>query len=147
VSPDPVVVVGAGAAGLFAAIHAARAGAAVVALDGARTLGAKILVAGGGRCNVTHWRVEDRDYATDANSILVRRVLARFGVDDTVSFFAERGVELKREETGKLFPVTDKARSGMRALTFGIRAGCRRCGRTAAGSSSRPSRGRCGPRR
>jgi predicted Rossmann fold flavoprotein len=116
VSPDPVVVVGAGAAGLFAAIHAARAGAAVAALDGARTLGAKILVAGGGRCNVTHWRVDDRDYATDANSILVRRVLARFGVDETVSFFAERGVELKREETGKLFPVTDKARTVLDAL-------------------------------
>jgi predicted Rossmann fold flavoprotein len=116
VSRDPVVVVGAGAAGLFAAIHAARAGATVLALDGARTLGAKILVAGGGRCNVTHWRVEDRDYATDANPALVRRVLSRFGVDDTVAFFAEHGVELKREETGKLFPVTDKARTVLDAL-------------------------------
>ena len=120
-SGDPVVVVGAGAAGLFAAIHAARAGATVVALDGARTLGAKILVAGGGRCNVTHWRVEDRDYATDANPALVRRVLSRFGVDETVAFFAERGVELKREETGKLFPVTDKARTVLDALLAAAR--------------------------
>jgi predicted Rossmann fold flavoprotein len=115
VSPIPVVVVGAGAAGLFAAIHAARAGAKVVAFDGARTLGAKILVAGGGRCNVTHWRVGDHDYA-GGPSPLVRRVLSRFTVEDTVAFFADRGVELKREETGKLFPVTDSARTVLDAL-------------------------------
>jgi predicted flavoprotein YhiN len=60
----PLVVVGAGAAGLMTAIHAGRAGVrGVVALDGARTLGAKILVAGGGRCNVTHHAVHERDYA------------------------------------------------------------------------------------
>jgi len=115
VSELPVVVVGAGAAGLFAAIHAARAGAEVVAFDGAKTLGAKILVAGGGRCNVTHWRVGERDYA-GGPSPLVRRVLSRFAVDDTIAFFAERGVELKREETGKLFPTTDSARTVLEAL-------------------------------
>jgi len=49
-----VAVVGAGAAGLMAAIFAARGGARVVALDGAQRLGAKILISGGGRCNVTH---------------------------------------------------------------------------------------------
>ena len=64
-----VVVVGAGAAGLFAATFAARAQRAagravsVLALDGARRIGAKILVSGGGRCNVTHWQVGAADYA------------------------------------------------------------------------------------
>ncbi|MCA9284282.1 MAG: NAD(P)/FAD-dependent oxidoreductase, partial [Phycisphaerales bacterium] len=67
-----IAVVGAGAAGLMAAIAAGRAGFAgsaanasrrIVALDGARTLGAKILVAGGGRCNVTHHTVEAADFA------------------------------------------------------------------------------------
>lgn len=112
----PLVVVGAGAAGLMAAIAAGRAGLqGVVALDGARTLGAKILVAGGGRCNVTHHAVHERDYA-GATPASIRRVLSRFTVAQTVDFFAALGVELKREETGKLFPVTDNARTVLQAL-------------------------------
>ncbi|MSR28081.1 MAG: aminoacetone oxidase family FAD-binding enzyme [Phycisphaerales bacterium] len=112
-----IAVVGAGAAGLFAAIHAARSrpGLRVVALDRARTLGAKILVAGGGRCNVTHYAVTERDFCGGSPSV-VRRVLHRFPVSDTVEFFQREGVELKREETGKLFPVSDKARSILDAL-------------------------------
>ena len=114
--PRPLVVVGAGAAGLMTAIFAARAGLrGVVALDGARTLGAKILVAGGGRCNVTHHAVHERDYA-GSTPASIRRVLSRFGVERTVAFFEELGVELKREETGKLFPVTDQARTVLHAL-------------------------------
>jgi len=60
-----IAVVGAGAAGLMAAIQAARAGAGgtVIALDGARTPGAKILVSGGGRCNVTHHAVDETAFA------------------------------------------------------------------------------------
>ncbi|MFO0894657.1 MAG: aminoacetone oxidase family FAD-binding enzyme [Phycisphaerales bacterium] len=110
-----VAVVGAGAAGLFAAIHAARAGARVVALDGAARLGAKILVAGGGRCNVTHRAVTERDYAGGTPGA-IRSVLARFGVAETVDFFRALGVELKEEPTGKLFPVTDDARTVLDAL-------------------------------
>ena len=61
--PVDIAIIGAGAAGLFAAIWAARESPTlqVVAIDGARTLGAKILVAGGGRCNVTHHAVDERD--------------------------------------------------------------------------------------
>ncbi|MEC8321944.1 MAG: NAD(P)/FAD-dependent oxidoreductase [Planctomycetota bacterium] len=113
-----VAVVGTGAAGLMAGIHAARGldGARrVVGLDGARRIGAKILVAGGGRCNVTHHAVRPEDYAgSSRNSI--RKVLGRFPVEATVAFFAELGVELKREETGKLFPTTDKAATVLTAL-------------------------------
>ena len=113
-----LLVVGAGAAGLFAATWAGRTAGgrlAILAVDGARKLGAKILVAGGGRCNVTHHAVDERDYA-GATPPAIRKVLRRFGVADTVTFFAERGVELKREETGKLFPVTDRARTVLDAL-------------------------------
>ncbi|MEI6239418.1 MAG: aminoacetone oxidase family FAD-binding enzyme [Planctomycetia bacterium] len=116
-----VLVVGTGAAGLFAATWAGRAARAagkpvsVVALDGARKLGAKILVAGGGRCNVTHWRVTEADYA-GSTSPAIRKVLGRFSVEDTVQFFNACGVELKREDTGKLFPVSDSARTVLDAL-------------------------------
>ncbi len=111
------VVVGAGAAGLMAAIWAARANPhqAVVVLDGARTLGAKILVAGGGRCNVTHDHVDSSAYAGSSRNA-IRKVLLRFDVPQTVDFFRELGVHLKREETGKLFPTTDSARTVLNAL-------------------------------
>jgi predicted Rossmann fold flavoprotein len=125
-SPAPpesadLAVVGAGAAGLFAAIWAGRAARAVghapriLALDGARTLGAKILVAGGGRCNVTHHAVDESAYAGSSRNA-IKKVLRAFDVPRTVEFFRELGVELKREETGKLFPISDDARTVLNAL-------------------------------
>ena len=110
-----LVVVGAGAAGLFAAIFAGRAGQRVLVLDGAKKLGAKILVAGGGRCNVTHHSVDPKDYAGGTPNA-IRKVLRRFTVEDTIAFFADQAGDLKREDTGKLFPVTDKARTILDAL-------------------------------
>lgn len=116
-----ILVVGAGAAGLFAATWAGRTARdagrplTITAVDGATKLGAKILVAGGGRCNVTHWRVTEHDFA-GGTPPAIRKVLKRFTVDDTVAFFRAAGVELKREETGKLFPVTDSARTVLNAL-------------------------------
>lgn len=110
-----VAVVGAGAAGLMAAIFAARGGAETIALDGASRLGAKILISGGGRCNVTHERVSANDF-NGSNPNLVAKVLRSFGVHDTVAFFRGAGVELKREETGKLFPVSDRAVAVLDAL-------------------------------
>jgi len=116
--------VGAGAAGLMAAIWAARtapAGRRVVVLDGARVLGAKILVSGGGRCNVTHHRVDETAF-NGSTPAAIRKVLRRFDVAPTRTFFRELGVELKREETGKLFPVTDRARTVLDALLGAARA-------------------------
>lgn len=112
-----LVVVGAGAAGLFASIWAGRSepGKRIVAFDGAKRLGAKILVAGGGRCNVTHHAVSERDF-NGSTPASIRRILSKFGVDATVTFFRALGVELKREETGKLFPVTDDAHTVLNAL-------------------------------
>ncbi len=119
-----VAIVGAGAAGLFAAVWAGRtaaAGSRVVAFDGARKLGAKILVAGGGRCNVTHQVVSEHDFA-GSTPPAIRKVLRRFPVERVVQFFAEAGVELKQEETGKLFPVSDSARTVLEALVGGAAA-------------------------
>jgi len=122
-----VAVIGAGAAGLMAAICAGRAARSeqsqhpnprsfrVIALDGARTLGAKILVAGGGRCNVTHHAVDEHQY-TGASRNAIKKILRRFDVAQTIEFFSALGVELKREETGKLFPTTDRARTVLDAL-------------------------------
>jgi len=112
-----IAVVGAGAAGLMAAITAGRhaRGRRVVALDGAARLGAKILVAGGGRCNVTHDVVDERAFA-GSTPPAIRKVLRRFDVAATIAFFRDLGVALKREDTGKLFPVTDRARTVLDAL-------------------------------
>jgi predicted Rossmann fold flavoprotein len=122
-----IAVVGAGAAGLMAAIQAGRAArtrgdkAAIVVLDGAAKIGSKILVAGGGRCNVTHDLVDETAFS-GSTPAAIRKVLRRFGVDDTIRFFAEQDVALKREPTGKLFPVTDRARTVLDALLSAARS-------------------------
>jgi len=89
--------------------------ARIVALDGARTIGAKILVAGGGRCNVTHHAGGPEDFA-GASRNAIAKILRAFTFEDTARFFRDLGVELKREPTGKLFPVTDSARTVLSAL-------------------------------
>ena len=116
-----LVVVGAGAAGLATSIFAAETASAagrypprVVLLDGAKSVGAKILVSGGGRCNVTHDAISPADFNGSRN--IVRNVLAAFDERATVRWFESLGVRLKREETGKLFPVTDSARTVLAAL-------------------------------
>ena len=112
-----VVIVGAGAAGLMAAIWAGRShpGRSIVLLDGAKKIGAKILVAGGGRCNLTHHEVDPKRYAGSTKSAIAK-VLRRFDVPETTQFFSELGVDLKREDTGKLFPTTDDSRDVLNAL-------------------------------
>jgi predicted Rossmann fold flavoprotein len=112
-----VAIVGGGAAGLATAIFAARRrpGLDVVVLDGARTLGAKILVSGGGRCNVTNARVAEADF-NGGSKPFVRRVLAAFGAREAAAFFAEIGVSLHEEENGKLFPDSNRARTVLEAL-------------------------------
>jgi predicted Rossmann fold flavoprotein len=120
-----IVIVGAGAAGLMAACWAANAASArrVVVLDGARTLGAKILMSGGGRCNVTHEHVDPEAYSGSSRPS-IRKVIRRFDVPETVAFFEKAGVRLKQEANGKLFPVTDDAKTVLTALIQAVhRAG------------------------
>ena len=117
-SQADICVIGAGAAGLAAAVFAGEAASprpqTIILLDGAKTLGAKILVSGGGRCNVTHEIVTAQDYF--GNRRIMKNVLAALSVKDTVTWFASMGVTLKTEDTGKLFPVTDKSRTVLNAL-------------------------------
>lgn len=112
-----LIVVGAGAAGLATAIFAARRmpGRRVIALDGAEKLGAKILISGGGRCNVTNRQVSPADFWGGSANV-VRRVLAAFPPQRTVEFFREIGVELHEEEHGKLFPDSNSAKTVLAAL-------------------------------
>ncbi|WP_447978556.1 NAD(P)/FAD-dependent oxidoreductase [Candidatus Nitrospira bockiana] len=118
-----IVVIGGGAAGLAAAIFAAEAaggGSSVVVLDGAARLGAKILVSGGGRCNVTNATVGPDDF--HGARPVVRNILAAFDETAAQRWFASLGVPLKEEESGKLFPVTNKARTVLDALLARCRA-------------------------
>lgn len=125
-------MIGAGAAGLAAGIFAAEAasGLRIVLLDGAAKIGAKILVSGGGRCNVTHDEIHVSDF--NGPKPVVRNILAAFDERATVRWFVSLGVPLKREASGKLFPVSNKARTVLDALLrrcaeldVAVRAGCR----------------------
>ncbi len=111
------IVVGAGAAGLATAIFAKRAapGLDVQCLDGATKIGAKILVSGGSRCNVTNRLVTDRDF-WGGSSRTIRNVLRAFPADRAAAFFESLGVPLHEEEDGKLFPDTNRSRTVLDAL-------------------------------
>jgi predicted Rossmann fold flavoprotein len=115
-----LAIVGAGAAGLAAAIFAAEtaraAGSAIeiVILESAAKIGAKILISGGGRCNITNSEVRVEDFNGSRHPI--RNILAAFDQRAAASWFEAMGVRLKREEGGKLFPVSDRARTVVDAL-------------------------------
>src|ERR1700686_3664037 len=103
-----VVGVGAGAAGLLAAIRAAERGRRVLLLEKNRKPGGKIFMSGGTRCNITH--------ATDNRGIVeaygppgkfLHSALAALSVQDSVALFEAEGVATKVEDTGKVFPVSD----------------------------------------
>ncbi len=114
----PIVVVGAGAAGLTAAIMAARGGREVILLEGADRPGQKILISGGGRCNVLPAAASAHDFHTDASPHTLRKILAAWPLAQVRRFFEEDlGVPLALEqETGKLFPATNRARTVLDAL-------------------------------
>jgi predicted Rossmann fold flavoprotein len=113
-----VIVVGAGPAGLTAAARAAERGRRTVLLEKNRKVGVKILMSGGTRCNLTH--------ATDAAGIIaafgrparfLHSALAALGPDDVVRLFAAEGVPTRVEpDTGKVFPLSDRAQDVQQAL-------------------------------
>ncbi len=104
------VVIGAGAAGYFAATRAAERGLKVVLLEKNRKPGVKILMSGGTRCNLT--QATDRRGIVDAfgkQGRFLHSALAALGPDELVAQFASEGVSTKVESTGKVFPVSDRA--------------------------------------
>src|SRR6188768_1928931 len=108
-------IIGGGAAGFFAAITAAEAArdATVTIYEATAHLLAKVKVSGGGRCNVTHACFEPRDlvkkYPRGGRELL--GAFSRWQPRDTVEWFAARGVTLKTEEDGRMFPVTDESQT------------------------------------
>jgi predicted Rossmann fold flavoprotein len=110
-----LVVVGGGAAGFFAAINFAEAkpGSKVVILEKTPKFLSKVAISGGGRCNVTHdCRSLSRLLeAYPRGGKKLKSLFQAFGVEDTIKWFESRGVRLKTEEDGRMFPVTDKSTS------------------------------------
>ncbi len=126
-----LVVVGAGAAGLMAAIAAGEAtppGTRILLLERSRDGGRKILISGGGRCNVLPSRLDPRWYFTDSSPHTLKKLLLAWPLAAQRRFFeGDLGIPLKlEEETGKLFPVSDRARDVRDALVDrALRAGVR----------------------
>src|SRR3954469_5963527 len=108
----PVVVIGAGAAGCMAAIFAAAAGVPVLLLERTRDGGRKILISGGGRCNILPARVDERRFVTDSSPHTLRNILRSWPLAEQIAFFErEMGLTLVEEpETAKLFPASNRAR-------------------------------------
>ena len=120
-SHSKIVVVGGGAAGFFGAIAAAESGPrdrVVILEKGPRTL-SKVRISGGGRCNVTHSCFDPRElsqrYPRGARALI--GAFHRFGPTDTVAWFENRGVRLKTEADGRMFPVTDSSQTIIDCLT------------------------------
>lgn len=110
-----LVIIGAGAAGLMAAAEASHLGLKVLVLESRREAGLKILISGGGRCNVTNARLREKDYAAGCPHIL-RHVLKTFTPAQAVAFFEHWGAPLALQETGEFFSADDKARTVRDAL-------------------------------
>ena len=112
-----VAVIGGGAAGLMAAIHAARLGAAVTVFEKNERLGVKLRITGKGRCNVTNHCTRDAFFANiTGNARFMYSAWDRFSSEDTEAFFEALGVPLKVERGNRVFPVSDKAGDVVEAL-------------------------------
>ncbi len=115
-----VIVVGGGAAGFFAAISAKQhhPSADVLLLEKSNKLLAKVRVSGGGRCNVTHDQPNIRKLSAHypRGERFLRKVYEYFSVKDTIAWFAQRGVQLKTEADGRMFPISDDSGTIIRCL-------------------------------
>src|SRR4051794_4598621 len=107
-----VAVIGAGAAGTMAAIFAAAAGAETLLLERTRDGGRKILISGGGRCNILPARLDERRVVTDSSPNTLRKILRSWPLTQQGAFF-QRQLSLpliQGEENAKPFPVSNRAR-------------------------------------
>lgn len=114
-NPKHIIVIGGGAAGFFAAINAAQLhkNYAVTLLEKSSKLLSKVRVSGGGRCNVTHACFDNgllvKNYPRGEKEL--RNVFSRFTTTDTINWFEQRGVKLKTEVDGRMFPITDNSQT------------------------------------
>lgn len=110
-----LIVVGGGAAGFFCAINAARLNPqlSVVIVEKSNKLLSKVKVSGGGRCNVTHacFDINEMSKKYPRGGNFVKKAFHQFFTTDTINWFEERGVKLKAEADGRMFPVTDSSQT------------------------------------
>ena len=110
-----LIVIGGGAAGFFCAVNAARLNPEleVIILEKSNKLLSKVKVSGGGRCNVTHacYSITDMIKKYPRGSAFLKKAFHHFFTDDTIAWFKERGVSLKTEADGRMFPVTDSSQT------------------------------------
>ncbi|HEY6954397.1 MAG TPA: aminoacetone oxidase family FAD-binding enzyme, partial [Flavisolibacter sp.] len=117
---ERLVVIGGGAAGFFCAVNAARLNPSfqVTILEKTGKLLSKVKVSGGGRCNVTHAMFDivemSKRYPRGKN--FVKKTFHQFFTTDTINWFRERGVVLKAEKDGRMFPVTDSSETIINCL-------------------------------
>lgn len=115
-----MIVIGGGAAGFFCAVNAARLNPAlqVTLLEKTGKLLSKVKVSGGGRCNVTHacFDIGDMSRRYPRGQHFVKKMFHRFFTTDTIQWFEERGVKLKTEADGRMFPVTDSSQTIVNCL-------------------------------
>lgn len=110
-----LVVIGGGAAGFFCAINAARINAdlEVTLVEKTNKLLSKVKVSGGGRCNVTHacFSIADMIKKYPRGAAFLKKAFHHFFTTDTIEWFKQRGVVLKTEADGRMFPVTDSSQT------------------------------------
>ena len=102
-----IVVAGAGAAGMMAAVTAARQGAKVVLIEPNEKVGRKLYITGKGRCNVTNdCRVDQLLASVPRNGKFLYSAFSRFSPQDTIAFFEKLGVPLKVDRGNRVFPLS-----------------------------------------
>ncbi|WP_211265992.1 NAD(P)/FAD-dependent oxidoreductase [Alicyclobacillus ferrooxydans] len=112
-----VIVIGGGPAGLMASLAAADFGARTLLLEKGNKLGRKLGISGGGRCNVTNAKpLPELMENIPGNGRFMHSALHRFSNSDVMQFFEGLGIALKEEDRGRVFPVTDKAQTVVKAL-------------------------------
>lgn len=110
-----LVVIGGGAAGFFCAVNAARMNRdlQVIILEKTNKLLSKVKISGGGRCNVTHalFDIAEMSKRYPRGQNFVKKAFHQFFTTDTIEWFKQRGVNLKAEKDGRMFPVTDSSQT------------------------------------
>ncbi|CEH29718.1 hypothetical protein AM501_24245 [Aneurinibacillus migulanus] len=117
-----VIVIGGGPAGLMACVAAATNGAKVMLIDKGNKLGRKLMISGGGRCNVTNAKpLEELIKNIPGNGKFLFSALHSFGNREIIDFFTGLGIALKEEDRGRMFPASDKAKTVVDALLNEVR--------------------------
>jgi predicted Rossmann fold flavoprotein len=118
-----VIVIGGGPAGLMASASAGLHGAKVLLIDKGEKLGKKLAISGGGRCNVTNNKeIDELIKYIPGNGRFLYSVFAIFNNRDLIHFFEDLGVGLKEEDNGRMFPVTNSAKTVVQALINKVRS-------------------------